>query len=881
MAERRPDPGELLERAREEERRRGRGKLKVYFGAAPGVGKTYAMLEHARRLYAQGVDLVVGYVEPHARTETMALLIGLELLPTRPVEYRGTTLAEFDLDAALARRPAILLVDELAHTNAPGSRFAKRWQDVEALLDAGIHVHTTLNVQHLESLNDVVQQITGVEVRETVPDAVIETADEVELVDLPPDALLERLQQGRVYVPEIAREALGRFFRKGNLGALRELSLRRTAQWVDAQLRTYKTEQGIQRAWPASERVLVCVEPGPLGPSILRAAKRLAVELRAELIAVHVQTPLALRLPQDEAERVLETLRLAESMDAEAVTLSGDSVVDELLAYARKRDATKIVVGKPPGAAWRERLFGSVASELIRRSGEIDVYVIHGDAETPEPERPAPRRSRAPARTYALAAMIVSATTAALTWLAPDFAIVNVAMVYLLVVMLVAVSWGRGPSIAASLLSVGAFDFFFVPPKLTFAFSDSQYLVTFAVMLAVALLTSGLVTRVRAQAEEARERGQRTARFLMMSRELAAARGEEEVIAAGTRHLRDVLDGAIAVMLRGPDGSLEVSAHDRTAFPMEPADRGAAQWAYDHGQIAGLSTSTLPGAGAVFVPLEASRGRLGAVGLRPRERRPLAATELHALETLVRQLGLALERARLIREAQGAALAVETERMRTALLTSVSHDLRTPLAVIHGAATALQQEGAPLAASARRDLVDSIVEESERLARIVENLLFATRLEAGAVDLRRDWIGIDDVVSAALTRLGGRLRDRKVETSLPHDLPLVHADGVLLEQVVLQLLENALRYSPPGTPIEIAAWASEQAVVVRVTDHGPGLPKGEEQRIFERFYRARPAIGAPGLGLGLFICRAIVSAHGGRIWGESSVGRGTIFYFAV
>jgi two-component system sensor histidine kinase KdpD len=504
----RPDPTALLEKLQADEKRQKRGKLKIFFGAAPGVGKTYAMLTAARRLYTDGVDVLVGYGETHKRSEVAELLLGMEILPRRQVQYRGTTLGEFDLDAALARKPHILLVDELAHTNAPGSRFEKRWQDVEALLDAGIDVYTTLNVQHLESLNDVVSQITGIKVHETVPDSVFAQADEVELIDLPPDSLLERLKQGRVYLPEVVARAASNYFRKGNLAALRELALRRTAEWVDAQMQSYKHEHHISRVWPAGERILVYVDESPLSGRLVRAAKRLAVGTRADLLAVSVETPDNLRLSQEDRDRLVATLRLAESLDAETVTLSGRNVAQELVRYARSRNVSKIAIGKSFRPLWQEVLLGSLVNDLIRRSGDLEVYVISGDEEEdPVSRAPVPRiRPTSPWPNYVFAAVIVAICTGVDYLMFTRFHLANLAMIYLLGVVIAAATCGRGPSVIASVLAVAALDFFFVPPRLTFAISDTQYLITFAVMLLVALLTSTLMVRIREQAESARER---------------------------------------------------------------------------------------------------------------------------------------------------------------------------------------------------------------------------------------------------------------------------------------------------------------------------------------------------------------------------------------
>lgn len=878
----RPGPAELLRRAQEQERRAARGKLKIFFGLAPGVGKTYTMLEEARRLYAQGVDVVIGYVEPHKRNETAILTLGLEVLPTREVAHHNTTIQEFDLDAALARRPAVILVDELAHTNAPGSRFAKRYEDVRALLEAGLNVYTTLNVQHLESQADIVTQITGVEVRETVPDTIFDEAAEVELIDLPPDALLERLRNGKIYTEHATRDALSNFFRKGNLSALRELALRRTAQWVDTQVHDYKSEHGIVNVWPSGERILAGIGGGPQSARIVRAARRLSLSMRCELVVAHVETPLELREPGESREIILQSLHLAQSLGAETVTLTGRSAAEELADFARSRNISKIVVGKSSKPPWLEWISRSVAAQLIQRAGDFDVFVVQGETEAdPGGAKLARPVSRNRKRDYTIAIGAVGLTTLIAAWMVPRFDLANVIMVYLLNIIIISATCGRGASVLASILSVAAFDFFCVPPRLTFAVSDTQYLITFTVMLIVALFSSGLTARIREQGEEARRRERRTEALYSMSRELAAARSEDEVMEAGTRHMRETMKSSVAVLLADASGRLEAARADRTAYPLELADIGAAQWAFDHNKIAGRNTATLPAAAGVYLPLHAARGRIGAIGIRPHDGRDFTTHELYFLETLANQLALALERTRLLREAQDAQVHAETERMRNALLSSVSHDLRTPLSVITGTASTLLSDSANLPAETSRSLVESIMEEAARLNQIISNLMFATRLESNTININKDWTSIEEIAGAALHRLRERIANRKIRTMFPEDLPLVRADGVLLEQVFMNLLENALRHTPASTPIEISAFRRDSSVIIKIRDFGPGIPEGDENRIFERFYRSNTGASSPGLGLGLYICRGIINAHGGRIWGESTPGAGAAFFISI
>jgi two-component system sensor histidine kinase KdpD len=879
VTEHRPDPDALLARIQEEEARQRRGRLKVFFGAAPGVGKTYAMLEAAREQRADGVDVVVGLVETHGRAETEALLAGLEILPPRRVQYRDTVLREFDLDAALARCPRLVLVDELAHTNAPASRHAKRWQDVLEVLDAGIDVYTTMNVQHLESLNDVVARITGVVVRETVPDSILDQADEIGLIDLPPDDLLERLREGKVYVADQAAEAIRNFFRKGNLIALRELALRRTADRVDADIRLYMRDHAIGTVWPVTERLLVCVGPSPHSARLVRAAKRLAERLGAEWMVVYVETPAQLRLPQAARDRVVLTLRLAESLGARTVTLSGQTMSEEILACARAHNVTKIVVGKPSRGLWRRIFVGSIVDALVQGSGEIDIWVISGEAEGGPPTPLRARRAATDWAGYGRAAAIVALATG-LAWLMfPYFEQSNLIMVYLMGVIAVATRRGRGPSILASILSVAAFDFFFVPPYLTFAVSDTQYLVTFGVMLLVALVISGLTIRIRAQAAAARQREQRTAALYAMSRELASTRGVDELLAIAVRHVSEVFRGQVVVLLSEAEGRLAPWSGGQ--FSLDAREVGVARWVYDHRQPAGLGTTTLPGAEALYLPLIAPRGPVGVLGVRPADPRALEAPEqLHQLETFANQTALAIERARLADEAREAQVRIESERLRTSLLSSVSHDLRTPLAAITGAVSTILESGDRLDATTRRELLESARDEADRLNRLVQNLLEMTRLQSGALELRRQWHSMEELIGAALRRLARRLAGRRVSTRVPLDLPLVEMDAVLVEQVLINLLDNAAKHTPPGTPIDVIATATDEAVTVEVADRGPGLPPGQEDRAFEPFYRSEPASGR-GTGLGLAICQGIVRAHGGRIWAQNLPGGGVAFLFTL
>ena len=705
MSSGRPSPDELLRRVREEESRARRGRLKVFLGASPGVGKTYTMLEMARAVRGQGLDVVVGVVETHGRTETSALLEGLEVLPRKQLDYRDTRLQEFDLDAALTRHPALLLVDELAHTNAPGSRHAKRWQDVEELLSAGINVYSTINVQHLESLNDVVAQITGIRVRETVPDSVLERADEVEMVDLPPDELLQRLREGKVYMPEAASRALDRFFRKGNLIALREIALRRTAERVDAQMRGYMMEQGIRDTWPAGERVLVCVGPGPAASRVVRAGKRIAERLGAQWTVVHVELPGGTPRLGGGPASLPSTLALAEQLGAQVVTLSGLDMVQEVLAYAREHNITRLVVDKPEPRRWWAPLRRSMVDGLVRGSEGIDVHVVTGEPDLPAPAKPAqapPARWGRPGDYVAAAIVPMVITAAGLPLRDGVLTTIDAAMLFMLGVVFVSARWSRGPSVVSSVLSIALFDFCFVPPYNTFSVSDVRYVLTFGVMLLVALVMGHLTALVRGQAVAARERERRTATLYAFSKDLAAARLRPDLARVTLRHLYALFGGSVTLLLPDEQGILIRVAR----LPKgEASEKGVsvARWVFDRGQPAGLGTSTLPASDALYVPLQTPGRRLGVIGIHPEPSDRFADPgQRRLLESMVDQAAVALERSDLADAARRAHLEAEAERLRISLLTSLSHDMRTPLGVIQGAASTLLAEGlAALPESAR------------------------------------------------------------------------------------------------------------------------------------------------------------------------------------
>jgi two-component system sensor histidine kinase KdpD len=900
-SEERPDPDQLLATVQAEEARAKRGKLRIFFGASAGVGKTYAMLEAARSLQAAGTDLVIGYVEPHGRLETERLMEGLERLPTLPVRYRGIQRQEFNLDAALARHPEILVVDELAHSNPaegdPPPRHAKRWQDIEELREAGISVWTTVNVQHLESLNDLVAQITGVRQRETIPDRVFDEADEIELIDLPPDDLLARLKAGKVYVPQEVATAIDRFFRTPNLLALRELALRRVADRVEAAARAAAPAAGPGlRLALARDRVLAAIGPDEQAEQVIRAGKRIADALDASWTVVYVETPPLLRMPEHERNRRIELLRLAESLGAETVTLDGPSAAEALIEYAQTRKVTRVMVGAAKRRGWRAWLRPSTTTELVRRARGFDVVTIAADEGTARRPGRAPRDSAEfvqPVRwdRYGWAMAITAVSTAIAFAMMPYFELVNVVMMYLLGVTIAGLRLGRGPAVATAIANVLAFDFCFVPPRFTFSIVDVQYLVTFFVMLVVAFVIANLMANVRQQNRVAGARERRTALLYAMSRELAATRDTESLARAAVRHVAEVFDCRAVVLLADAAGRLRYPLESPLPESFRGADLAIAQWVLDHRRRAGLGSDTLAAAPGLYLPLapaaeagadEPARRGFGVLAVLPENRRRVLLPEqLHLLETFAGQTGLALERARLAEEAETARMAAQSESLRNTLLASISHDLRTPLSVIAGAASTLADHGDRLPVAERAALASSIEGSARDMSDLVSNVLDLVRFESGQVQLRRDWEALDDLVGAALNRHEAQLARHLVEVHLPPDLPAVHVDAALVVQLFGNLLDNVAKYTPPGTRVRIAAVPDAELVRVSVEDDGPGLPPGDPARLFDKFQRGHEEGAVVGVGLGLAICQAVVHAHGGTIHAERRTGGGARFVFTL
>ncbi|MDJ1157324.1 sensor histidine kinase KdpD [Chelatococcus sp. SYSU_G07232] len=876
--DKRPSPEALLALAEREER--GRGRLRVFLGAAPGVGKTYAMLSGARRLRAEGVDVVVGLVETHGRADTAALIEGIEVLARKPVPYRGRVLMEFDIDAALARRPALLVVDELAHTNAPDSRHPKRYQDVEELVAAGIDVWTALNIQHLESLSDVVSRLTGVRVRETVPDTVLEAADEVVVVDITPDELIARLKEGKVYLPENARRAVDHFFKPANLTALRELALRRTADRVDDQMVAYLRQNAIEGPWPTAERLLVCVGPDPLSATVVRTAGRLASGLNASWVAVHLDRPDARPLPAEVRQRLDETLRLAERLGAETARLTARDLPEELLRYARRENITQIVLGRSRAGLLARLMRHSLPDEIVRRAADIGVHIVTDAAAAMGRERrprskPEPRRL---AHGLAGAALAVAAAVALGLGISHVIDLPNISMIFLAAVVLCALLLGRLSAVAAAVLSFLAYNFFFIEPVHTFTVAKPHELFALVIFLFVATTVGSLAGRVRDQAEMTRRRVVTTQALYDFSRKLSGTAKLEDVLWAVVAQVQGTIGGRILLFL--PEGrDIALAASWPPEDQLEATEWAAARWAYVRGEVAGWRSKTLPKAQHQFRPLRTSQGTVGVIGVQPKDTtKPLAGEDERALEAILDQAAVAIERTRLVDETAQAKAAVESERLRSALLSSISHDLRTPLASILGAVTSLRDLGGRMPQEARDDLLAAIEEETRRLSRFVSNLLDMTRLEAGALDLARDWIDMADVLRAAMRSAATAFPGRAIDVRRQPGAMLVKGNAALLEQVLFNLLDNADKYAGRGTPTVVSLTREGDRVVLAVTDEGPGIPADQLDRVFDKFHRVAHGDGrAAGTGLGLAICRGIVGALGGTIRAESPVaeGRGT------
>ena len=862
----RPDPDALLAQVQQEAQKAARGKLKLFFGASAGVGKTYAMLAAAQMAREQGVRLIVGLVETHGRSETAQMLEHLPCLPLKDVDYRQRTLQEFDLDAALrwgAENPGgLLLLDELAHSNAPGSRHPKRWQDVEELLGRGIDVWTTMNVQHLESLNDIVSGITGIRVWETVPDRVFDEADEVVVVDLPPDELLARLEAGKIYLPQQARQAVKNFFRKENLLALRELALRRTADRVDSEMQIFRRQRSVQTVWPNRESLLACVSTGESGEKVVRSCARLATQLGAAWHAVYVETPQALRLSEAKRQHPLRILKLAQELGAATSTLSAPDEAAAWVRYAQENNLSRLVVVQPRRRwPWQPALAERIAA-LAADLDVLQVAVPAGSGNLKVPTQPDITPPQWTWRGYAAALLACALTALLATPLLEVLELSNIVMLFLLAVIGVGLVYGRGPAVLAALLGVGLFDFFFVPPRFSFAVSDVEYLLTFAVMLAVALVVGQLTAGLKIQADAARLREHRVRRLYEMSRDLSAALVPDQVAEIAARFLNAEFMARSTLLVADDQDRLQASSSEVSI------DQGMAQWVFDHGEAAGPGTDTLPGSACLMLPLKAPMRLRGVLVLEPGWQGLLSPEQRRLLDTCASLLAISLERIHYIDVARKSTVQIESERLRNSLLATISHDLRTPLTALVGLADTLGLTR-PALSSQQQELASAMKQSALRMSTLVNNLLDMARLEAGAVPLDRVWLPLEEIVGSALASTSTLLAGHPLTLALADDLPLLKLDAVLIERVLVNLLENAAKYTPPYSTIHIAARRHDEQVILTVDDDGSGLVKGSEARIFEKFERGPREASLPGVGLGLAICRAIVEAHEGQIVAEN------------
>ncbi len=861
----------MLEAARREDS--PLGKLKIFVGAAPGVGKTYEMLQSAHAKLKAGVDVVVGVIETHGRAETEALLRGLEVIPRKRIEYKDQILEEMDLDALIARHPKIALVDELAHTNVAGSRHPKRYLDVEELLSRGIDVYTAVNIQHIESLNDVVAQITHVRVRETVPDSIFDRADAIELIDLTPDDLIQRLKEGKVYVPKQAERALEHYFSPGNLTALRELALRRTADRVDEQLLTHMQANAIAGPWAAGDRILVCVSEDPRGAGLVRYTKRLADRLHAQFTAISIETRRSLQLSDQERDRLADTLRLAEALGGEALTIPGVGrrIADDVIGFAHANNVTQIIIGKSTRSRWFEMTRGSVVHDLVRRSGNITVHVIAGEdlpaGPAPKPTvQTAARSEPFDPRPYLMALVIVGVGLGAAELIRPWFGIENVDLVLLTAVVGIAVRYGLGPSLLGTVAASLCYNFFFLPPIYTFTITDPTNIAAFVLFLVVAILVSNVAARVRTQADTAVGRIRTTEQLYAFSRKLAGTATLDDVLWA-TAYQTALMLKVRVVLLLPETGLLTVKAGYPPEDQLDQADLAAANWAWSNDRPAGRGSDTLPGAKRLFLPMRTGRGPIGVIGIDNDRTGPLLTPDQRRLlDALVDQGALAIERVLLVEDMDRVKRTVESERLRSALLTSISHDLKTPLASVLGAASTMRDLASNLSDTEKRDLLATVIDESERLNRFIANLLDMTKLESGAIVPNTALHDIGEIVGSALRRASKILARHKVSLELAADLPMLELDAVLFEQVLFNLLDNAAKYSPADTTISIRSFRERDVVSLQVADEGEGIPPTELESVFDKFYRVQKGDHVrPGTGLGLAISRGFVEAMNGRI----------------
>lgn len=868
----RPNPDTLLAQMQLEEQAAKAGRLHLFLGMCPGVGKTYAMLQAAQQRAKEGVSVLVGIVETHGRQDTAAMLQGLVELPRRKIEHRGFTLEEFDIDAVLKQRPQLVLVDELAHTNAPGSRHAKRFQDVLELLDAGLDVYTTLNVQHIDSQVDIVRQITGVTIQETVPDSILDRAHEIQLIDLSVEKLLERMSDGKVYLGERAEQATANFFKQGNLTALRELALRFTAERVDRDLEDIRRAKRVSSPWKTNARLMVGVGPSPYAESLVRWTRRAATRLNCPWLVVWVES--ARTLTAVEQERLTSCLGLARKLGGEVVSITGEHVANALLQVARERNVTQIVVGKPDRIRWWRP---SLADELILGSGDIDVCVVRPLA-APERGRtttalahPVPESLIAE---YSWAGVIVFAVVSLCWATAPLTGYMFVALVFLLTIVLAAMRLSRGPVLLMAALSALCWDFFYIPPQFTFHITKPEDMVMFGMFFIVALSMGSLTARLRLREAAERRRLKQTDALLRVTQSAALAAETSKGLAEALRTINELLNAGTALVVREQDRTLPKAAHPASSFQPSPKEWGVVAWSYENRQCAGRFTDTLPESAATWFPLQTATSLMGVLGVQWNERGTrMDFNSRQTIEAFALQLALVLEKEHFIQAVSHAEVLAQSEKLHRTLLDSVSHELKTPLAVIRASLEGME-------GTVQSPYLAEIETASRRLQRVVDSLLQMTRLEAEVLKPRANWCDVHDVIESARQAVGTELERHPLKVNLAADMPLLRLDHTLLAQAIANVLHNAAVYTPAGAPIELHARLQDGVLKLSIRDHGTGLPEGEEKRVFEKFYRAK---GAPagGTGLGLAIARGFLQAQGGDISARNHPEGGAEFVIEV
>lgn len=885
----RPNPEALLKKIQKETR----GKLTVFLGAIAGVGKTFTMLKTAHEQISEGKHIVIGWVETHGRIETEKMVEGLPKVAPAILHYRDKELAEMDIDEILKLKPEVVLVDELAHTNAPGSRHVRRYQDVEELLEAGIHVYTTLNVQHIESLNDIVAQITGVIVRETVPDYVIEEADTVQLIDIAPENLIQRLRDGKIYIPSQAERAAKKFFRQGNISALRELSLRFTAQRVDKDLEEYMREHQIEGPWPASGRVMVCVSGSPFSAQLIRAASRLATGLRSELLAVHIEAE-KMRFPigEKERDRIAKNMRLAEELGAKTLTVVGQNLVDEMLDIASKQNITAIVVGKPNHSKFLELFRGSVVDNIIRRSGNINVYVIRGTTEKEVEPVVKTRNSQSTdsASHFGLSLLMVAMITLIGWWLKPQLEVINIAFLYILPVLLSAIWWGKWPSYLSAIAGILALDFYFIEPIMTFSIADVRYVWSFLIFLLLSALIGGRTNELKKESKQARQQEKSTRAVYEFSRDIAAVVDTEAISRSLARQAGETIERKIIVLLTNEKGKIknetsfdpELSkSNDKTvATTLSDAEAAVVAWVYKNKQPAGRSTDTLPGGNYLYVPIYSQEQVFGVFGVYLAQQK-LTPTERRLIDAWVRLAAVAMERVSLAEQARHNDMLIEADKLRTALFNSISHELKTPLSAIMGSVSTLLEAEHLYSKEDRSELLNNIKDSSLRMERLIGNLLDTARLESGMMEIKSDWCDIEDIIGTTLRRMGDLVKNNQLTINIEQDLPLIKADCVLIEQVFVNLIDNAIKYSDHQAEIVISAKKFNNDIEISIMDHGSGIPTEDLEKIFNKFYRVEQPKKVTGTGLGLSICKGIIEAHKGKIYAMNRSSGGAIICFTL